>query len=303
MVGQNHETILDFVIRDVRGVLKFFDIDVPGDALITTERGLDLTEAIPQQLLADGRIVIGDPPILGLVIEAQSSMDTDAWEEKQFKWPHYAIGLRTKLRWPTEVLVITTSRRIERLAREPIQIGLNSWWHALVLGPSNLDAEPSTEFTRNNPTLALLAMMSHGQSYTTPEPAANMLRGLWESELYQHLEKQDKRTYYDRALQTLPLWIALALKDAPMTQEYYSPVLDYVEQGRKEGVEKGIEEGIEQGIEAGLRKSILLLLDSRGYSPTAADLLRLENEHDKKVLEAWVRAAANLQPGKAFFEL
>ncbi len=299
MLGQNHETILDFVIRDVRGVLKFFEINVPSDAIITTERGLDVTESIPQQLLADGRIVIGDPPILGLVIEAQSSMDADAWEEKQFKWPHYAIGLRTKLRCPTEVLVITTSRRIERLARKPIQTGLNSWWHALVLGPSNLGPEPSTEFTRNNPTLALLAMMSHGQSYTTPEPAANMLRGLWESELYQRLEKQDKRTYYDRALQALPLWIALALKDDPMTQEYYSPVvLDYVEQGRKEGIEKGIE----KGIEAGLRKSILLLLDSRGYSPSDADLLRLENEHDKKVLEAWVSAAANLQPGRAFFD-
>ncbi len=75
-----------------------------------------------------------------------------------------------------------------------------------------------------------------------------------------------------------------------MTQEYFSPiVLDYIAQGR------------EQGIEAGLRRSILLLLDSRGYSTTDADLQRLESEHDRSVLEAWVKVAANQEASRPFF--
>jgi hypothetical protein len=211
MLGQNHETILDLVVDDARGVLEFLEIDLPDDAVITAERGLDLSESIPKQLLADGRIVVGTPPILGLVIEAQSTMNDDDWKETKFKWPHYAIGLRTELRCVTETLVITTDPRIERRAREPIQIGLNSWWNAIVLGPSNLPREPTTEFTRTNPTLALLSMMAHGQSYTTPEPLVKILRGLWESDLYQGLENEQQRIYYDRAMQTLPLWIAQAL--------------------------------------------------------------------------------------------
>ncbi len=84
-----------------------------------------------------------------------------------------------------------------------------------------------------------------------------------------------------------------------MTQEYFSPiVLNYVEQGRVEGRK----EGREEGIEAGLRKSILLLLDSRGYAPSKGELQRIEDEHNKSVLEGWVKKAANLVPGGAFID-
>jgi len=220
------------------------------------------------------------------------------WKEKQFKWPHYAIGIRSALKCPTSTLVITLNPRIEKLARKPIQIGLNCWWQAMVIGPSKLPRDLSVEFARTNPTLALLTMMAHGQTYTSPETPTAMLQGLWESELYQALENEQQRIYYDRALQTLPLWIAQALTEDPMTQEYFSPVvLNYVEQGRVEGRE----EGLERGLEAGLRKSILLLLDSRGYVTTNDDLQRIDNEHDKSVLETWVKAAAK-QAEEPFFD-
>jgi hypothetical protein len=198
MVGENHENIIEFVVRDKISVLKFLGIELSDDVTITAQRGLDVTEATPKQLLADGQIVIGEPPILGLVIEVQMTMSPAAWKEKQFKWPHYAIGLRTKLRCVTETLVITTDPRIEKLVRQPIQIGRNSVWHAMVLGPSNLPREPSTEFTRKNPTLALLAMMAHGRDYTTPETPANMLKGFI-SNLKEHAntshQKRNKDTY------------------------------------------------------------------------------------------------------------
>ncbi len=295
MPGSNHENIIDFVLRDRMSVLEFLGIDLSDDIAVVGARGLDITEATPKQLLADGCVVIGKPPILGLVIEVQTTMADKDWAEKQFKWPHYAIGLRAELKCMTETLVITTDRRIEKLARKPIQTGRNSVWHAMVLGPSDLPKEPSTEFTRKNPTLALLAMMAHGRTYTSPEPPANMLKGLWESELYQALENAVQRVYYDKAMQALPLWIALALKDDPMTQEYFSPiVLDYIAEG--------IEQGREQGREQGLRECILLLLEARGYSPSKADLQRLEHEHDKSVLEAWVKAAANQVAGQPFFD-
>ena len=92
-----------------------------------------------------------------------------------------------------------------------------------------------------------------------------------------------------------------------MTQEYFSPVvLNYVEQGRvegrEEGLEQGLERGLERGLEAGLRKSILLLLDSRGYVTTDDDLQCIENEHDKSVLETWVKAAANQVADEPFFD-
>jgi hypothetical protein len=302
MLGKNHENIIDFVVRDKRSVLKFLGFDLPDDVSVEAERGLDLTEADPKQLLADGQIVIGKPPTFGLVIEVQTTMTRKDWKEKQFKWPHYAIGLRSALKCLTSTLVITINPRIEKLARKPIQIGLN-WWQAMVIGPSNLPRDLSVEFARTNPTLVLLTMMAHGQTYTSPETPAAMLQGLWESELYQSLENEQQRIYYDRALQTLPLWIAQALTEDPMTQEYFSPVvLNYVEQGRVEGREEGREEGIERGIEAGLRQSILLLLDSRGYVTTDDDLQRIENEHDRSMLETWVKAAANQVAEEPFFD-
>lgn len=295
MPGKKHEDMVEFVVKDVRSILRFLEIEVPDDVTAAAHRGLDVSEAIPKQLLADGRIVIGKPPVLGLVIEVQSSMDAKTLKEKQFKWPHYAMGLRTELGCPTDTLVITTNSRIERLAREPIQIGQNLWWRAIVLGPSNLPKKPSADFTRDNPTLAILALMAHGRRYTSPGPPAQTLKGLWESDLFQRLENKDQRTYYDLALHSLPLWIAQALQEDPMTQQYYSPVvLNYVEQGR--------EEGREAGIEAGLRRSIFLLLDARGYVPTEADLQRIENEHDKSALEAIVKSAANLAPDTPLFD-
>ncbi len=295
MIGNKHENLIDFVVRDNLSLLKFLGFEPSQDVTVRSARGLDLDEATPKQLLADACIILGEPPTLGLVIEVQTTMTNKDWAEKQFKWPHYAIGLRTELRCRTETLVITTDRRIEKLARKPIQIGRNSVWHAMVLGPSDLPKEPSTDFTRRNPTLALLAMMAHGRTYTSPEPPANMLKGLWESDLYQALENHHQRVYYDKAMQALPLWIALALKDDPMTQEYFSPiVLDYI----AEGMEKGIEQGREQG----LRECILLLLGARGYSPSEADLQRIENEHDKSVLETWVKAAADQVAGQPFFD-
>ncbi len=303
MPGKVHESIIDFVVRDTRSLLRFLGIEPANNVVVLAERGLDVSEAAPKQLLADGRIVVGEPPIRGLVIEAQTTMTDKDWEEKRFKWPHYAIGLRTELRCPTDTLVITTDPRIEKLARQPIQIGHNSWWQAIVLGPSNLPQELSLEFARDNPTVALISMMAHGQNYSTPETPANILQGLWESQLYQSLENSDQRLYYDRAMQALPLWIALALKDDPMTQEYFSPiVLDYIAQGIEQGREQGIEQGREQGMLAGLRQSILLFLDSRGYDLTAADLQRIENESDRSVLEAWVKNAANQPAGQPFFD-
>jgi len=35
MLGQNHESLLDLVIRDARGVLEFLGIDLPKDAVTT----------------------------------------------------------------------------------------------------------------------------------------------------------------------------------------------------------------------------------------------------------------------------
>jgi len=286
MVGKNHEAIIDLIERDERALLKFLGFELPDDVSVVMERGLDLTEADPKQLLADGRIVIGKPPTFGLVLEVQT-MTKKVWTEKQFKWPHYAIGLRSALRCPTATLVITIDRRIEKLAKKPIHIGPNSWWQAMVLGPSNLPRDLSVEFTRANPTLALLALMAHGRTFKSPETPAATFQGLWESELFQSLENVEQRIYYDRALQTLPLWIAKALSEDPMTQEYFNPiVLNYVEQGREEG----------------LRSSVVLLLQARGYSPTKTDLERIENEHDRKTLEKWVKAAADLVPGTPFFD-
>ncbi len=118
MPGQNHEDIIDFVVHDARGVLDYLELDLPNDIIISAKRGLDLSESTPKQLLADGRIVIGNPPMLGLVIEAQSTMTEAVWTEKQLKWPHYAMALRTELKCVTETLVITTDARIEKMARQ-----------------------------------------------------------------------------------------------------------------------------------------------------------------------------------------
>jgi len=208
MPGKKHENLVEFIVEDVRSLLNFLEIEVPEAVTATAHRGLDISEATPKQLLADGRIVIGTPPVLGLVIEVQTSMDEKALKEKQFKWPHYAIGLRTELGCPTDALVITTSSRIERLARQPIQIGQDLWWRAIVLGPSNLPKKPSADFTRVNPTLAILALMAHARNYTSIEAPAQMLKGLWESDLFQHLENKHQRTYYALFLPSLPLCLS-----------------------------------------------------------------------------------------------
>ncbi|MEZ4459342.1 MAG: hypothetical protein R3E66_06365 [bacterium] len=303
MVESPHERIVDIVMDLAREFAEMVVGQLPEETPVTQTRGADLTESTPKQLLADGTIVVGDPPTFGLIVEVQTSMSKSDYVEKTYKWPHYAMGLRTQLRCPTDTLVVTIDARIEKRARTPLTVGAHNTWVPMVIGPSTLPSHPTVEFARRFPGAAILSVMANGSTYTDPQTPAHVLLGMWESTEYQALEKDIQGKYYDMVLSALPLSIAQSMRDDAMTQQYYSPVvLEVLERGIQQGIEQGIEQGIASGRLDGLRESVRYLLELRGHVLTQEDAARLDNEHDETTLRLLIKTAASITPGEALFK-
>ncbi|MEZ4459331.1 MAG: hypothetical protein R3E66_06310 [bacterium] len=220
MLGSSHERILQLVLALSRDFASMFVTDLSDDMVVTGTSGKELTESPPQQLRADGVIVVGDPPILGIIVESQTSMDAKDYADKTLKWPHYAIGLRTELKCPTLTLVVTPDPKIESSARQSIDLGGGNLWRPFVIGPSDMPKSLTREFAREHPGLALLTVISRGPTYTTIDEPAAVLQAVAESKSAHTLEKGQQQTYYDLVLRSLALDVARSLRDDEMTQQF-----------------------------------------------------------------------------------
>ena len=197
MLNSMHERILKLVLAMSRDFASMYAGEIPAGTPVEANVGNELTETPPKQLRADGVITIGNPPYLGIIVEAQTSMSGRYYEDKCYTWPHYAIGLRTELRCPTITLVVTTDARIEARARQPIPLGLGNTWQAIVIGPSDMPATVSREFAKAHPGLALLTVLVRGKTYSTIQQPREVLHGVLESKIGRLLENDERKAYYD----------------------------------------------------------------------------------------------------------
>jgi len=167
LLFRNRPALAAEVLRDVLGVA------VPAFTEARIESA-DLTEVVPRERRADQLVllVVKKRPRLGIVIEAQLTPD----EDKRYTWPAYGVGMRSRYRCPTCVLVVTTDPAVAAWSAQPIPLGPGgSVFKPIVLGPSAVPVITSLDVARATPELAVLSAMAHGRSDVGAEIAAAAL--------------------------------------------------------------------------------------------------------------------------------
>jgi len=265
--------------------------DVPGDVELLpapeTIREIRYPEhnvdtAVVLRRTSDGALVEA------LVTEMQRQPD----EEKHWSWPIHVAGTRARLRCPTTLVVITGDEKTARWAAQPIDLGRGqAVLQPLVIGPSQVPSELDLEEARRNPELATLAVVVHGR-----KPGSKELGKVAMQAVAEGLDADAKRykLLADLIAACLDEQALREIKDE-MELQITPPLSKWAREhffeGREEGLLAGREEGLLAGRQEGLRQAILLVLESRGLSPSAAQREQLARCIDTAQLEAWLRHA------------
>ena len=119
-----------------------------------------LNDLVPTEYRADAVVLLVDgKPVFGIILEAQLQVDHD----KHFTWPMYAISARARYRCPFVVLVVTPDSGTAHWAAEIVDLGGDSVWRSLVVGPDGIPVITDVDVATRDPHLAVLSAMAHGR--------------------------------------------------------------------------------------------------------------------------------------------
>jgi len=195
----------------------------------------DLTDIQPAEYRADLVVLLLDgKPVMGIIVEVQLSPD----DRKHFVWPAYVTNLRARLKCPVCLLVVTADESVARWASSPIDLGADSRFIPLVLRPSGVP-EVTDEFTaREDPELAVLSAMAHGQDADSAKSAQIAVAAHLASV---GLDDDRARLYFDLVLSSLSEAARRALHAMdPAKYEYRS---DFARRYVAEGIDQGNAQG------------------------------------------------------------
>jgi hypothetical protein len=100
----------------------------------------------------------GDPS-MGIVVEVQLAVD----ERKRWVWPAYVANLRARLKCSVCLLVVTLDEAVARWAAKPIEMGGESRFVPVVLGPSEIAEVTDCAEACAAPERSVLSAMAHGR--------------------------------------------------------------------------------------------------------------------------------------------
>lgn len=120
----------------------------------------DLTQVQPPEYRADLVVLLlHDKPVLGIVLEVQLHTKPD----KRFTWPAYVVNLRSRIRCPVLLLVVSPRESVARWCAQPIDLGGGNLFQPLVVGPAGVPIVVDEVAAKRDPELAVLSAMAHGQ--------------------------------------------------------------------------------------------------------------------------------------------
>ncbi|HEU4726809.1 MAG TPA: hypothetical protein VFT22_02940 [Kofleriaceae bacterium] len=266
------------------------------------QRTIDLSQVVSTQYRADSVIELRGPggAIVGaVVVEVQLGIDAG----KRDSWPLYVTALRSRLRCPVTLLVVTTRREVARWARQPIEIG-HPGFHLepLVVDYGDIPRIIDPDQARRLPELAVLSMMAHPE-LEVAIAAVDAIEGLPEDQ---------NRLYLDIILAKLPAPIRQILEARMRGYQYQSEFArSYYKQGLEQGLERGLEQGREQGLEQGrtvgrgegreqgLQDAALVLLRAKLEAVDPEDEAAIRALHDERALTRLIDALARAHDERA----
>jgi hypothetical protein len=308
------DRLREFLQRTVG--LKLLD---PFDEIIVSDP--DATIALPVERRADRHLVLRKDgrAVHNFVVESQLRIDP----KKRSSWVSYVTAAFLKGEVPTDLVVLTLSKRVARWAREPIALNRGgSVIRPLVIGPEEIPKILRAEEAEVQPELAVLSALVHGKGPEALQIAEVAFRATADL---------DELT---RALYTEAIF-AMAAKSNMQNLEKlmnsfrwpegyevkYPPLRDYAkalaeresrvafESGKVLGLEKGLERGREEGREAGLEKGRCLekaralrrVLEARGIPLSREDASRIEACTQLATLDRWFDRALSVSCAKDDF--
>jgi hypothetical protein len=257
------------------------DVDVPPFSSVVVESG-DLTEPIPTEYRADLVLVlrVAGKPVLAVAVEAQLRRD----EEKRIAWPSYVTGLRKRFGCPALVLVVTPDEKLAVWCRTPIELGPRSFVTPIVIGPGSIRLFDDPVEIKDDPELALLAVMTHRRRSDAQRVAKVALEVLGSCE-------QGSATqvlYWELLKGALSVAARTAMEDLMASNPEHRFDFKFEKKARAEGREEGREEGRRDA----LAVALLTVLEARGLTLTVAQRAQIEGCGQSATLEIWLQRAA-----------
>ncbi len=298
LLFRNRPTLAPELLRDVLG------LELPPFSEARVESA-ELTEVVPTEYRADLVVLLLEGrPVFAIVVEVQLSRD----EDKRKTWPHYLTGLRSRVDCPTALLVVAPEASVARWCAQPIETGHPGFvLRPFVAGPDAIPVITDEQAASQEPELAVLSAMAHGQQEVGQAIVQAVLSAVV------GLEAERVRLYVDLALSSLNDVARTAL-EALMQSGNYEYQSDfarrYVAQGREQGLEQGREQGLEQGREQGLEQgrhegemeALFEVLDARGLRVDARSRRRIQACTELAQLKRWLRLAVTVQSVQQLFE-
>jgi hypothetical protein len=281
MPSQLHETLV-LLFRNCPELAPILlrdslQVEVPHYAEARIEAA-DLTDVQPAEYRADLVVLLYDSkPVLGIVIEVQLAPD----EAKRFVWPVYTTSLRARMRCPTCVLVLTPHEHVARWASMTVELGGGNRFAPWVIGPTGVPEVLDPERAAQEPELAVLSAMAHGESADTGK-ALLIATAAMSASL--KLDEQRSVLYFDLVYSSLSEAARQSLlRMDPAKYQFQSEFARrYLEQGRSEGETKGFAEGEFRG-----RSETVLKLLALRFGPLEHVVMERVRNASLAELEAW----------------
>ncbi len=258
-----------------------FGLPVPEHSKVKVGEGT-LDQLAPVELRADLILELRDDEdemVLSIILEAQRGED----QIKKYSWVSYLAGERSRKKCPVVLLVVTADPKVEAWAAEKIDLGLGlSHVQPLVLGPAAVPEVLDVELAQQEPELAVLSAMVHGEG---PNALLVAQMGLVGAAC---LDQGRPPMYFRILLETLREPLRRALEKMSMEQHMDGDAEWTFPPYLQRFIDRGLREGREEGERKAKRETLLHLLSRAGIALTEEEQGRVTSCDDPAMLERWI---------------
>ncbi len=258
----------------------------------------DFTQVVSTEYRADLVVLLRKgKPVLAIIVEVQLSRD----RRKRRSWPVYVASLHARLKCPVVLLVVAPDRAVARWCARPIFLGHPGLvLRPLVVGPRAIPVLQGRQATGQQPELAVLSAMAHGQD-------AELAPGLFEAVVSsaQRLDNEQFSFYIDLTVSAFSEAARRALETFMRSggYEYQSELVRrLVAQGLEKGLAKGEKRGLQQGHLEGELRALLKVLEARGLTVSEAARRRLLACTELEQIELWLSHAVTVRSVPELFK-
>jgi hypothetical protein len=243
-----------------------------------SELSADLSTLVSTELRADLVLELRDAvgkTLMAIVVEVQLGRDPD----KRYTWPMYSVSLRHRMRCPVVLVVVALDAAVARWAAQPIELGPGNHYRPVVIGPDLVPIVTDVEWARKEPERSVLSALAHLGNLEAAWAAIVAVNDLADERLL---------VCVDTILDAVGPEAAQRLREIDMPIQNY----EWKSEFAKKYVGEGKAEGKAEGLAEGRTKSLLTVLEARGFAVDDALERRILAETDLDLLDGWIRRAA-----------